>query len=130
MADMEARFRAAIADDLDLPAAMALVAELSRSSMAPGAKARLLGDWDRVLGLDLERSAPIVALPPGAAELLAERERARAAKDFAKSDELRDELAAKGVAVIDTAEGQRWKAQEQKEGGRALPPGPRWRKGL
>jgi cysteinyl-tRNA synthetase len=48
-------------------------------------------------------------MPPGAAELLAERERARAAKDFARSDQLRQELASLGVDVIDTAQGQRIK---------------------
>jgi cysteinyl-tRNA synthetase len=105
---METRFRSAIADDLDLPAAMALVAELTHSNVTPGAKARLLREWDRVLGLDLDRSAPVVALPPGAAELLEAREKARAAKDFARSDQLRTELSDIGVAVTDTAEGQRW----------------------
>jgi cysteinyl-tRNA synthetase len=113
VSQMEARFRSAIADDLDLPAAMALVAELSHSSMAPAAKAGLLRDWDRVLGLDLDRSSPGIVLPAGAAELLATRERARGAKDFAKSDQLRDELAALGVMVIDTPEGQRWKASNR-----------------
>ena len=110
-ADLEKRFRSAIADDLDLPEAMALVSELTRSSVAPGVKARLLRSWDRVLGLDLERPEPSHALPPGAAELLAAREKARAAKDFARSDQLRDELALQGVAVIDTPEGQRWRVQ-------------------
>jgi cysteinyl-tRNA synthetase len=47
-------------------------------------------------------------LPPGAAELLEAREKARAAKDFARSDQLRTELADVGVAVTDTTEGQRW----------------------
>jgi len=108
ISSMEMRFRSAIADDLDLPAAMALVAELTHSNVAPSAKARLLRDWDRVLGLDLDRSAERVALPPGAAELLQAREKARAAKDFARSDQLRTELAAIGVAVTDTADGQRW----------------------
>src|SRR6202163_4701182 len=42
VAALEARFRAAIADDLDLPAVMALVAELPRSAESPGAKAGLL----------------------------------------------------------------------------------------
>jgi cysteinyl-tRNA synthetase len=106
--DLEARFRAAIADDLDLPAVMALVAGLTHSALAPGAKGQLLRDWDRVLGLDLERAAPTAPLPPGAAALLGAREKARAARDFARSDELRGQLAAMGVAVIDTAEGQRW----------------------
>ncbi|TME70915.1 MAG: cysteine--tRNA ligase, partial [Chloroflexi bacterium] len=107
----ESRFRAAIADDLDTPAAMALVAELARSDVAPSAKAALLRSWDRVLGLDLARPEPEVALPDGAAELLSARERARAGKDFSRSDQLRDELAALGVHVIDTPAGQRIKGR-------------------
>ena len=110
----EARFRAALEDDLDLPAAMALVSEVTHSSLPAGGKAELLRRWDRVLGLDLDRVAPNVALPGGAQALLEARERARAAKDFETSDRLRDELAAIGVAVTDTAEGQRWKAAPHK----------------
>jgi cysteinyl-tRNA synthetase len=108
-AALEARFKSAIADDLDLPAVMALVAELPRSAVPPGAKATLLREWDRVLGLDLDRSTPDTALPAGAAVLLHAREKARAAKDFAESDRLREELAGMNVAVTDTPEGQRWK---------------------
>ena len=104
----EARFRAAIADDLDLPTAMALVAELARSDVAAAEKASLLLSWDRVLGLDLHRATSEVLLPEGASALLESRERARAAKDFATSDRLREQLAALGVTVTDTARGQRW----------------------
>ena len=105
----ESRFRAAIADDLDLPAAMALVAEVVRSDLAPASKALLLRRWDAVLGLDLDRTAPDLELPGGAAALLEARDKARAAKDFKTSDRLRDELATLGVAVTDTPDGQRWK---------------------
>ena len=107
--DYENRFRAALADDLDLPAAMALVAQLVRSGAAAKDKASLLRSWDKVLGLDLDRAPSEVTLPGGAAALLAAREMARAAKDFATSDRLRNELADLGVAVTDTAEGQRWR---------------------
>jgi cysteinyl-tRNA synthetase len=107
--DYEERFRAALEDDLDLPAAMALLSKLARSDVAPGAKARLLIEWDRVLGLDLLARKALTALPDGAAELLAGREKARAAKDFATSDRLRDQLASMGVVVTDTAAGQEWK---------------------
>jgi cysteinyl-tRNA synthetase len=110
---LESRFRTAIADDLDLPAVMAMVAEMSHSSLPPGVRAALLGDWDRVLGLDLARAAPAAALPEGAAALLTAREKARASKDFAASDRLRNELAMVGVAVTDTPEGQRWKVSNQ-----------------
>ena len=105
----EARFTAALADDLDLPAAMALVSEVVHSNLPPADKAGLLRSWDRVLGLDLDRVAPDARLPAGASALLEARDRAREARDYAASDRLRDELAAMGVAVTDTPEGQRWK---------------------
>jgi len=112
-----ARFRAAISDDLDLPTAMALVSELARSDLAPHIRASLLLDWDRVLGLDMGRSdgteAPPAELPPGAVELLERRSRARQKRDFATSDGLRDELAAMGVRVIDTREGQKWEVSRR-----------------
>jgi len=107
--EWDSRFRAAIADDLDTPRAMALVAELVRSRVEPTTKAGLLTAWDRVLGLDLHRGGKELSLPDGASALLAEREQARAAKDFAVSDQLRDKLATLGVMVIDTPEGQRIK---------------------
>jgi len=109
VAALETRFRSAIANDLDLPAAMALVSELAHSALAPRGKAMLLRHWDQVLGLDLDRSTPSLILPVGAAELLGARERARAAKDFTASDRLRDELAAIGVTVVDTPDGQQWR---------------------
>jgi cysteinyl-tRNA synthetase len=107
--EWEARFRSAIADDLDLPAVMAIVAELTRADLPPQLKAKLLTSWDRVLGLDLDRSIPTQSLPGGASQLLDARETARAAKDFATSDRLRDELARAGVSVKDTPDGQKWK---------------------
>jgi cysteinyl-tRNA synthetase len=110
----EARFRAALADDLDLPTAMALVAELIHSGVAAREKAVLLRSWDGVLGLDLHRAPAEVKLPDGAPALLEAREKARAAKDFATSDRLRGELAELGVAVTDTADGQRWKMTSSK----------------
>jgi cysteinyl-tRNA synthetase len=109
-AGYETRFRSTLADDLDLPAAMALVAELVRSEIAPGTKASLLAGWDRVLGLDLDREQSDGVLPDGAVALLEARAKARAGRDFATSDRLRAELAAIGVAVTDTAEGQTWKS--------------------
>jgi cysteinyl-tRNA synthetase len=103
--EWDARFRTAIANDLDMPAAMALVADLVRAPIDPGAKAGLLKRWDGVLGLDLARGSEPV--PVQAQHLLQERQRARDAKDFVKSDRLRDELASLGVVVIDTPEGQK-----------------------
>lgn len=44
-------------------------------------------------------------------KLLAERSAARKAKDFARSDAIRDELAARGITIEDTPQGTRWKKQ-------------------
>jgi cysteinyl-tRNA synthetase len=107
--EWESRFRSAIADDLDLPSAMALVAELTRAPLPPQIKANLLTNWDRVLGLHLDRAVPSQSLPDGAAQLLEARAKARAARDFATSDRLRDELARAGVTVTDTPQGQKWR---------------------
>ena len=62
-----------------------------------------------MLGLDLDRDLGERALPGGAAELLRRRERARAERDYATSDQLRHELAEMGVQVTDSADGQLWK---------------------
>ncbi|TDD47129.1 cysteine--tRNA ligase [Nonomuraea terrae] len=104
------RVEAAFDDDLDTPSALRILRELERDeSVAPGAKFETFLHLDQVLALDLssEIGKPKV-LPPGAAESLAARERAREAGDWAASDRLRDELAEMGVRVSDTPEGQIW----------------------
>ena len=108
MAGYRARFTEAISDDLALPKAIAVAhAVAAAADLAPDARRALLLDFDRVLGLDLDVVPDRRAeLPAGAAELLARRSAARAARDYATSDALREELAAMGVDVRDTADGQ------------------------
>jgi cysteinyl-tRNA synthetase len=110
-------FGAALDDDLNISAALAAVFDLvrdlnrrlERRSLSTADARRALAslrDLDRVLAIlpdeaeDLERDL---------AALLDERAAARAARDFAASDRLRDELAAHGVTVEDTRDGQRWR---------------------
>ena len=109
MAGYRARFVDAISEDLGLPAALAVAhAVAAADDLAPVQRRALLLDFDRVLGLEL--AAPpdeeITELPNGAAELLERRASARAARDFATADALRDQLAALGVEVRDTPDGQ------------------------
>jgi cysteinyl-tRNA synthetase len=96
------RFFAALADDFNtaeaLPELWAWVRDANR-------QAEPVGDADlremlAVLGLEnlLERAA---AAPPDVVELAEERERARAERDFARADELRDEIAGRGWEVRD-----------------------------
>ncbi len=105
--DFDARFREALANDLDMPSAVRAVNDLDRSNEVPPAEKRaLLVSWDHVLGLDLEREARAGWEPTEEIEqLVAERDAARASKDYARSDELRDQLQAMDLEVMDTAEG-------------------------
>ncbi len=115
-------FAEALDDDLNLPEAMGAVFTALRDinrvldtldAVDAATQLQLQGfiaTVDDVLGiLDLvkrERSAP---LAEDDERLLGERQAARDARDFATSDRLRDELASRGIAVEDTAQGQRWK---------------------
>jgi cysteinyl-tRNA synthetase len=108
LARYRARFTDAVADDLGTPRALAVAHEVvSSTDLTDPQRRALLLDFDRVLGLSLDApSAADEPLPDGAAELLERRAAARAARDWAASDALRDQLAALGVDVRDTASGQ------------------------
>lgn len=120
LARARARFEAALDDDLNVSAALAalfdLVRELNRrvadrglSTADAGGALAVLRDLDSVLAVLPDAGDD---LPPGAADLLAAREAARAGRNWAESDRLRDELLARGVSVEDTRDGQRWRRME------------------
>jgi cysteinyl-tRNA synthetase len=110
-ADLLDRFDAALSDDLNTPLALTVLDEIvAMKKVDPGEKLAAIARVDAVLGLDLlalDRAAlrirPKAATIAEAAiaQVLDERRAARADKDFARSDALRDELAAQGVEVMD-----------------------------
>jgi cysteinyl-tRNA synthetase len=103
---LDARFREAVADDLDLPRALVVLNETVTAPVPDAEKVDLMTSWDHVLGLDLGRLAREAFEPSQEAlALIAERDEARAARDFARSDEIRDRLQAMGLEVMDTPEG-------------------------
>lgn len=116
-----AAVEAALCDDLNTPQALAELSQLvDAARRATGAergaaKAALLGGAG-LLGLlqdDPEawfrQGNPGDAVDEAAIEaLLDERRAARAAKDFARSDAIRDQLKALGIAIEDSAQGTRW----------------------
>lgn len=101
----EARFVAAMSEDLDTPAAVKLVpAVIGATDLEPGTKRDLLLKWDAFLGLDLGRSSA-VEVPAEVLEMLDRRQAARAARDFAASDAIRDAIMAAGFDIDDTPTG-------------------------
>jgi cysteinyl-tRNA synthetase len=64
--------------------------------------------WAKAQGKQVKAEAPALADAEVEA-LIAERVAARKARDFKKSDEIRDQLAASGIIVEDTKDGMRWK---------------------
>jgi cysteinyl-tRNA synthetase len=101
------RFLEAVNDDLNMPRAMAAVQELLKSNISDGQKYTTILDFDRVLGLDLDRLDQPEDLPSEVQELVQERQRARDAKEWEASDRLRDEIKALGYMVQDTPEGMK-----------------------
>jgi len=117
LASSRAAFTAALDDDLNVSAALAVLFDLVRevnrriderslSSADAQRILELLTDLDAVLGV-LSSDEP--ALEPELQRLLEARVAAREARDWAESDRLRDELAGRGIAVEDTRDGQRWR---------------------
>lgn len=94
-----------INDDLDTPKAVALMWDLVKDqSIHPTIKKSTLLEFDRVLGLKLD-AASHIEIPAEVELIVQEREKARQNKDFRKSDELRDKIAALGFEVKDTPQG-------------------------
>jgi cysteinyl-tRNA synthetase len=101
-------FDEAVFHDLNLPRALAVVWEMARDAgLAPGAKRRLLGEFDGVLGLGVARWRPR-ELPVELRELVDARAVARRDRDFRRADAIRDLLRDAGVEIRDTPQGTEW----------------------
>ena len=115
-AEVIEKFTAALDDDLNVSSAWGVVFDwvrdcnrrLAENQMDAATAAAELAAWERidtVLGVGkAEEEAPVELTT-----LLEERAEARAAKDFARADAIRDELAEKGWAIEDTAKGAKLK---------------------
>ncbi|MCX7022124.1 MAG: cysteine--tRNA ligase [bacterium] len=117
-------FVTALSDDLNISAALAAVFDMlgTVNRMLDGgmvhreeialARETLLG-FDTALGLRLGRETTGAKFDAAIVEArLAERAAAKEAKDFARADAIRDELAAMGVQVEDTPQGTKWHPAE------------------
>jgi cysteinyl-tRNA synthetase len=112
-------FGAALDDDLNVSAGLAVLFDLVRElNRRIDARSLSTADAERALGT-LRSFDEVLAILPAAEDeldqetrdLLDARAAARANRDWAASDRLRDELADRGIAVEDTRDGQRWRRQ-------------------
>ncbi len=111
----QAEFREAMDDDFNNPLGLAALHEFSAAVnryLLHGRNGRVLGSvraafdsilW--VLGLEFPQPPP---LSPQQADLIREREKARASKDWARADEIRSELRRQGLILEDTEWGTKW----------------------
>jgi cysteinyl-tRNA synthetase len=109
---VRARFWDAVRDDLNAPRALAVAWEVARSGLAPASQCALLLDFERWLGLGLDTEVPAadrVESDPRVDALVAERQAARAARDFARADAIRQQLADEGIEIEDGKDGSKWR---------------------
>ena len=119
---LKGRFCAALDNDLNTSLGVTAVYDVLKAKTNAATKLALLKDFDKVLGLDMiEAANKLLVEEKAAAEaaasdpfiqeierLIVERAEAKKAKNYARADEIRAELLAKGVTLIDTSQGTKY----------------------
>jgi cysteinyl-tRNA synthetase len=98
------KFKNAINDDLNTPQGLAIAQELLKSDLPAEVKLATILDFDKVLGLALDKVGVAEELPDEVRKLVADRQEARARKNFEESDKLREKIEAMGYVVEDDKE--------------------------
>jgi cysteinyl-tRNA synthetase len=104
---LQQAFLARVNDDLNMPRAMAVVQQVLKSDLCAADKLATVFDFDQILGLKLAQIGTRDALPPEIQSLVDARRQARADKNWALSDQLRDELQDLGYRVQDSRDGMK-----------------------
>lgn len=108
------KFMSALCSDINTSSAITCVYDVLKADTNDATKKALIESFDYVLGLALTAEAKEAGadvdeeLVAYINEKLEERRAAKKERDFAKADAIRDELAAKGIAIKDTREGTVW----------------------
>ena len=96
-------------NDLDTPRVTTYLRSVEKNNnLTDAQKANAFLFADQVLGLQLSRAQEVQELTPELIDLLAQRESARSAKNWALSDDLRVRLENAGLEISDSSSGQSW----------------------
>jgi cysteinyl-tRNA synthetase len=102
------KFIGYIKNDFQLSQALALVWEMLKSDIPDDEKLAMALDFDRVLGLDLDKTIT-VEIPDSVEKLAQERANAKKSGDYKKADEIRGKIKESGYEVEDSKDGYRLK---------------------
>ena len=116
---LKERFVGALNGDLNTSLAVTAVYDVLKAKCSDATKLAALADFDRVLSLNLLSAAEKVrdqeakeaaaSADPEIDALVAARTAAKKEKNFAEADRIRDELKARGIEIIDTPQGTKWR---------------------
>lgn len=111
----EEQFKACLEDDLNTANGITVLYEVLKSAIDEEDKAALVAAFDSVLALSLLEPIAEVAVDVSEDEAawiqvqIEKRAAAKKEKNWALADEIRNELSAKGITLVDTAQGTQWK---------------------
>ncbi len=112
-----AQFEAALANDLNSSSAITVLYDMLKADMSDVTKYALAESFDEVLSINLTTAHAAAQADNGVdaemeayiLEKIEERKAAKKEKNFARADEIRNELLEKGIIIEDTREGVKWK---------------------
>ncbi len=108
----ESEFVDSVNDDLNIPKALGTIWNMARYSVKSDDIYKLIMKCDGILALDLdkvEEDQPEPALNSEIDAMIEARQKARAEKNFAESDRIRDELKEMGIILEDSPQGVKWR---------------------
>ena len=124
LAELKAKFADALNTDLNTSLAVTAVYDALKADTTDATKLAALADFDTVLSLNLIPAAEALRVRQNEAKVeeqagdpeilaaIAARAAAKKAKNYAEADRIRDELAARGITLIDTREGTTYKIEK------------------
>lgn len=116
---LKERFVGALNGDLNTSVAVTALYDVLKAKCNDATKLAAIADFDQVLSLNLLSAAKTLrekqtqeeqaSADPEIDALVAARTEAKKAKNFAEADRIRDELKARGIEIIDTPQGVKWR---------------------